>query len=227
MKHLGWLTRDRTVGARRTPTVLDWLLAVALLALALVEVASGAFPGPVALAAVLQLVTIIPVAFRRLLPVAAITVAALVTLPYTVVYGAGNSLAGAAAFLMLAYAVGRYADRRVLPIGIAMGVLMIVELWIGGRLAGLADITYLLIFYGAALGLGVALRAQIRRSTVLEAVADRAEREKEAMAQAAVLEERARIARELHDVVAHNVGLIVLQAGGARSVLGADPDRAR
>jgi signal transduction histidine kinase len=227
VKHLRWLTRDRRVGARRAPSVLDWLLACALLVLALVEVASGAFPGPVAVTAVLQLVTIIPVAFRRLAPVAAITVAALVTLPYCVVYGAGNSLAGAVAYLMLAYAVGRYADRRVLPVGIAMGLLMIVELWIGGRIVGLEDTAYLLIFYGAALGLGVALRAQVRRSTVLAVTADRARAEQEATAQAAVHEERARIARELHDVVAHNVGLIVLQAGGARSVLATDPDRAR
>ncbi len=201
MKHLRWLTRDRTLGARREPSVLDWLFACALLALALVEVASGAFPGPVTLTAVLQVITIIPVAFRRVAPVVAITVAALVTLPYSVVYGAGNSLAGAVAFLMLAYAVGRYADWRVLPVGIAMGLLMIIELWIGGRLAGLADIAYLLIFYGAAVGLGVALRAQVRRSTELAAAADRAQHEQEATAQAAVHEERARIARELHDVV--------------------------
>ena len=92
MKHLRWLTRDRTVGARRAPSVLDWLLAFALLALALVEVASGAFPGPVAPTAVLQVVWILPVAFRRVAPVAAITVAALVSLPYSVVYGAGNTI---------------------------------------------------------------------------------------------------------------------------------------
>ena len=85
----------------------------------------------------------------------------------------------------------------------------------------------MLLIYGGALGLGVALRVQTERSIALAIAADRAQREQEAMAQAAVQEERARIARELHDVVAHNVGLIVLQAGGARSVLATDPERAR
>jgi signal transduction histidine kinase len=43
----------------------------------------------------------------------------------------------------------------------------------------------------------------------------------------AVAEERSRIARELHDVVAHNVGLMVVQAQGAQRVLDRDPQRAR
>src|SRR4029078_11002764 len=51
-----------------------------------------------------------------------------------------------------------------------------------------------------------------------------AERERDLVAREAVVEERARIARELHDVIAHHLSMIVLQAGAARRVLdGADP----
>ena len=53
------------------------------------------------------------------------------------------------------------------------------------------------------------------------------EREREQRARTAVSEERRRIARELHDVVAHGVVLMVLQAQGARRILDQDPERAR
>jgi signal transduction histidine kinase len=65
-----------------------------------------------------------------------------------------------------------------------------------------------------------ALRA---RASALELEADRLERQSERVR----LDERARIARELHDVIAHNVGMIVLQADGAASMLEADPERVR
>ena len=50
--------------------------------------------------------------------------------------------------------------------------------------------------------------------------AQMAERERDVAAREAVIEERARIARELHDVIAHHVSMIVVQAGAERRVLG-------
>lgn len=61
----------------------------------------------------------------------------------------------------------------------------------------------------------------------LEERAARLERERDAHAQIAAAAERARIARELHDVVAHNVSVMVVQADGATYALGTDPARTR
>jgi signal transduction histidine kinase len=61
----------------------------------------------------------------------------------------------------------------------------------------------------------------------LEDRAERLERERDAQAQIAAAAERARIARELHDVVAHNVSVMVVQADGATYALDQDPEAAR
>jgi len=63
---------------------------------------------------------------------------------------------------------------------------------------------------------GFALRDRAERSEAAEERAVRAEREREAAARVAVAEERARMARELHDVVAHAVSVMVLQVGAVR-----------
>jgi len=75
--------------------------------------------------------------------------------------------------------------------------------------------------------LGSTLRTRRAYLVELEERAVRLERERDAQARAAVAEERARIAREMHDMVAHRVGVIVAQADGATYVFDTAPDQAR
>lgn len=75
--------------------------------------------------------------------------------------------------------------------------------------------------------LGDSLRTRRAYYLQLEERATRLEKEREAQAKVAVAAERARIARELHDVVAHNVSVMVVQADGAAYVLNTAPDQTR
>ena len=72
-----------------------------------------------------------------------------------------------------------------------------------------------------AWGTGRMLRGQEERRAAAERHAVRVELEREEQARSAVVEERARIARELNEAVAHSVSVMVLQAGGGRRLLGA------
>ena len=80
---------------------------------------------------------------------------------------------------------------------------------------------------GGAWALGRWMRHRRDEGTLLSARAEAAERDAEAQARQAVSEERARIARELHDLVAHSMGVIVIQSQGAQRTLGDDPERTR
>jgi signal transduction histidine kinase len=79
----------------------------------------------------------------------------------------------------------------------------------------------------AAASLGAALlRSRRRHHRALEERGWLLEREREAAARTAVDEERARIARELHDIVSHNVSLMIVQSAAAREVLSTMPEEA-
>ncbi len=79
-----------------------------------------------------------------------------------------------------------------------------------------SDLVFTSVLFGMAWLVGYALRVRAQQTEAAEERAARAEREREAAARVAVAEERGRIARELHDVVAHAVSVMVLQVGAVR-----------
>ncbi|MFI7633032.1 sensor histidine kinase [Nonomuraea sp. NPDC049400] len=84
-----------------------------------------------------------------------------------------------------------------------------------------------LVVSGCAVSVGASMRLLASRTRQLAELADRLHQEQEAAAQRAVALERMQIARELHDVVAHHMSVISVQAGLGRYVASSEPETAR
>jgi signal transduction histidine kinase len=140
-----------------------------------------------------------------------------------VVFAAGLTVAGMAA----AFLLGQLADAAQGRIGLAivLGGAAIVVYNDPGNAA--ADFVFIPLLFAIAWLAGYALREHAAQVEAAEERAAQAEREREATARVAVAEERARIARELHDIVAHAVSVMVLQVGAVRHKLPAALDEDR
>jgi signal transduction histidine kinase len=124
------------------------------------------------------------------------------------------------------YGIGRYiTDNRtsLIAVGAAM-ILSVADDLIEGEPISVFGVSLSVVILGWYVGRRVRGRGEYLR--LLEERATSMERERHAAAQRAVDEERARIARELHDVVAHRVSMITVQAGAAQTVATSDPQRA-
>jgi signal transduction histidine kinase len=124
----------------------------------------------------------------------------------------GLFIAGMGASLLLGN-LRRDLEARV-GLLIAVGGAAIVVHNSPNRSAG--DFFFTPVLFGLAWLVGFALRGRAEQTAAAEERAARAEREREIAARVAVAEERGRIARELHDVVAHAVSVMVLQVGAVR-----------
>jgi signal transduction histidine kinase len=132
------------------------------------------------------------------------------------------------AVVIALYAVGAHASRPwtyVGPAAVALQVLADVpRLREGAPLDEVVPAWFILV---GIWGFGRWMRHRTRAGAALVERAETAERERREGAARAVLEERARIARELHDLVAHSMGVIVIQAQGAQRALDTSPQQAR
>lgn len=178
------------------------------------------------LAALFGVLMAAPLVFRRTHPLAAFVA---VLVPYAAwiqVAVPQGSLVPFLIELLAVFSVARYVAWRVSLICLAASVSVEIG-FVAATTNDFADYLFILAFIGAAWATGNGLRIHQDRADRLLAETVRLEVEKEERARQAADEERARIARELHDVISHGVSVMVVQAAAAEQVLATDPDAAR
>jgi signal transduction histidine kinase len=169
-------------------------------------------------------VTTLPIALRRYRPLAvlAVTVAA-----QTLLLLFSSRVQVPLGVLVALYTVASRCDR---PVSLRAAEWVALPITVGVTVnSGLHPerIIPKLALFAIAWVLGDNIRTRRAYLAELEARAERLEREREEQAERAVIEERTRIARELHDVIAHNVSVMVVQASAGEDVFDTDPARAR
>ena len=128
----------------------------------------------------------------------------------------------AAVFLM-----GLLRDRRLAVAGLALVFAAEIAVARTDHTSGAGDFFFAELFFVAVWVVGFMLGRKFEETDLAKERAVRAELEREERAHAAVAEERARIARELHDVVGHSVSVMTVQASGVRRLLRPDQERER
>ena len=130
------------------------------------------------------------------------------------------------AVLVTSYAMGAYTDGRealLAPLVIVVGMTAVVATF---ETSVFTDFIFPTAFALVTWLAGRGLRTRTRLTEELHEAAVRAQEAHEEETARAAADERRRIAREMHDVVAHSVSVMVVQAGGARRILERDPRRA-
>jgi signal transduction histidine kinase len=217
---------------RSHPMLVDGMLAFFV---ALIGIGSGIREvgehGP--FGALVYIGIVVPLVFRRKYPVGAFV--AVICAGMLEVALLPHPINSDISILIALYTLAAYRPRRISVPGLVVcliGSAIAVGTWINPHMkfswfdfGGAVS-----LFCGPALLawlLGDSMRWRRGFYKALEDRAIRLEGERDAQAQIAVAGERARIARELHDVVAHNVSVMVVQADGAAYALDSSPERAR
>lgn len=210
----------------RRRDVVDVALTLALLAASLIDLFThalqGVYPHSRWVHLVFVVATSLPVAFRRRSPLRALIVfAVLQSIWIDALYPVDQQppLIPFIQLIVMVYAAAAYSDgraARAAGVVVAVGVLSDIPMLIVGKPIG--SVTGPDFFIAVAFGVGVGFARNRRRAESLEEQAARAELDRLAAVERAAADERARIARELHDVISHDVSLMVLQASIERRV---------
>jgi signal transduction histidine kinase len=165
---------------------------------------------------------VLPLFMRRRFPFAAPALYWLVAAAITFVDGLLIPFIGSLGIVGLATAFLLGNLRSALKAGVGLAIILVGIVTVVANIPGdqsASDFVFISLRFLVAWVAGYAMRERAEQAEAAELRATHAELERESAARVAVAEERARIARELHDVVAHAVSVMVLQVGAVRHKL--------
>lgn len=182
--------------------------------------------GPRPFAAVMGILLTAPLLWRRRAPLACLVASVAVFLVWTLIAAPQGSLVPFLTILALVFSLAVHASTRRAAAGLAVSaVALAIE--VAATTNSFGDYVFVGAFLAGSWLAGRAVRARQQRADELFDRTVRLEVEREDKAREAATNERARIARELHDVISHSVSVMVVQAGAAEQVFDSDPDQAR
>jgi len=211
-----------------------WLVPLAIVTLGAVDLAQNgswssaggtvSFPGPVAAHAAFLLLVTIPLCWRFRAPatvVIVVTAGAAVWILAMFNWKDQPPFEPALAIIVALFALASRADGRPLWVGAAVsgGLFFTGEILGGLAGQGIGNVFPALLLFVLTFVMGRIVHTHRQHASGQQDRAERLERDQEARAAHAVATERARIARELHDVIAHSLSVIVVQAAAERRVL--------
>ena len=212
---------------RADTSPLDVAIAIVLGVLAQLDVFLGSeWLGPLWLSSLCMLLAAGALAWRRTHPIPTLVIAAAAIAAPSVIFGASDSPTSLFIVLVAAYSAVAHARSVALPI-------LILTVGVGlhdindPQIKSVGDAMYDWTIVGLTCLVGLTTRRRQQRLESVERDVEQRAQAQEALVAAASAEERRRMARELHDIVSHSLGIVVLQAGAAQAVLDRDPEQAR
>ena len=218
------------LGRRGGPFSVDGVVAVVACAVCELELAlSNHIQGPRWVNAVAAAGATLPLAWRRRLPLAAAPLMVAFVAWQEFLDGdlVENAVTPVITIPLAVYSLGVMLDRRRSTTGFALVLGLLFVAVAAGDDHSADTFVFILLLAGGPFLVGRIVNARIELARELREKASRLERDQAENQKLAVAEERARIAREMHDVVAHNVSVMVVQASAARRMIDHDPARAR
>jgi signal transduction histidine kinase len=213
--------------ARWWPPASDVALALGMALYALYDVVhEHSWMGPVAVNAVVVTGMTLALAFRRRFPVVVLAIVGTAIAALGIAYGSSQAWSSVFPFVVAVYSAAAYGSPLWLVVALT-AVTVVLRDANDPYVHSVNDAMFSSTLALLSVLAGVEGRRLHRRGAELDDRTEDLEREEARLSAQAAADERRRIARELHDVISHSLGVMVLQAGAADQTIDSDPERAR